>query len=267
MVGYCDTLDRIFLSKGVLVLTDRSNMVVIPLVIPEKTLKTSDLDIVLLVISSNITSNITTSFPPLRGEVVILLSNTHKGIGLLGEGGFEMEEREEKESLVSGRSNTQRSLDAVKRKEVFLAAYEEWGTIRKACEIAGISRLSYGNWHKDPEFAKRFDLMRQSFAESLEGLALDRVRNPDKNRGSDILLIGLLNANMPQKYRPQFAMSEDSAKELIIEWRKAAKEVGKGRGDVEEEKLPVTVERTLSEILERRSDASEKGKEPEGDQQ
>ena len=73
MVGYCDTLDRIFLSKGVLVLTDRSNMVVIPLVIPEKTLKTSDLDIVLLVISSNITSNITTYSPPLRGEVVILL--------------------------------------------------------------------------------------------------------------------------------------------------------------------------------------------------
>ena len=108
--------------------------------------------------------------------------------------------------------------------------------------------------------------MRQSFAESLEGLALDRVRNPDKNRGSDILLIGLLNANMPQKYRPQFAMSEDSAKELITEWRKAAKEVGKDRGE-EEEKLPVTVERTLSEILERRSDASEKGKEPEGDQQ
>ena len=173
---------------------------------------------------------------------------------------------EEKEALVSGRSNTQRSLDAVKRKEVFLAAYEEWGTIRKACEIAGISRLSYGNWHKDPEFAKRFDLMRQSFAESLEGLALDRVRNPDKNRGSDILLIGLLNANMPQKYRPQFAMSEDSAKELIIEWRKAAKEVGKDRGE-EEERLPVTVERTLSEILERRSDASEKGKEPEGGQQ
>ena len=86
--AYYDTLDKIFPSKRVLVLTDRSNMVVIPLVIPEKTLKTSNLDIVLLVISSNITSNITTSFPPLRGEVVILLSNTHKGIGLLGEGGF-----------------------------------------------------------------------------------------------------------------------------------------------------------------------------------
>ena len=35
MVGYCDILDKIFPSKRVLVLTDRSNMVVISLVIPE----------------------------------------------------------------------------------------------------------------------------------------------------------------------------------------------------------------------------------------
>ena len=157
----------------------------------------------------------------------------------------------ERDALVSGRNNAQRKEDAARRKEIFLAAYEEWGTIRKACEITGISRNGYGNWQKgDPEFVRRMDLMRQSFAESLEGLALDRVRNPDKNRGSDVLLIGLLNANMPQKYRPQFAMSEDSAKELITEWRKAAKEVGKDRGEgADEEKLPVTVEQTLSEIL------------------
>ncbi len=107
--------------------------------------------------------------------------------------------------------------------------------------------------------------MRQSFAESLEELALDRVRNPDKNRGSDVLLIGLLNANMPQKYRPQFAMSEDSAKELITEWRKAAKEVGKDRGEgTDEEKLPVTVEQTLSEILEKRGSASKEKSDDDG---
>ena len=173
---------------------------------------------------------------------------------------------EERDALVSGRSNAQRKEDAARRKEIFLAAYEEWGTIRKACEITGISRNGYGNWQKgDPEFTRRLDLMRQSFAESLEGLALDRVRNPDKNRGSDLLLIGLLNANMPQKYRPQFAMSEDSAKELITEWRKASKEVGKDRGEgTDEEKLPVTVEQTLSEILEKRGSASKEKSDDDG---
>ena len=136
--------------------------------------------------------------------------------------------------------------------------------MRKACDIAGVARGTYDRWHSsDMEFVKDLDRTKRSFAESLEELALSRVRNPDKNRGSDILLIGLLNANMPQKYRPQFAMSEDSAKELITEWRKASKEVSKDRGE-EEEKLPVTVEQTLSEILEKRGSASKEKSDDDG---
>jgi hypothetical protein len=171
-----------------------------------------------------------------------------------------------KRALVAGRTNEERSRDAAKRKEIFLSAYEEWGTVKKACEVAGISRMSYRNWEKaDPEFVKHFDLMKQSFAESLEEIALQRVQNPDKNRGSDVLLLGLLNANMPQKYRPQVAINEDSAKELISEWRKAS-QVVKREGSEEEEKLPVGVEKVLEEILEKRGNASEKGKEPEDGQ-
>jgi hypothetical protein len=138
--------------------------------------------------------------------------------------------------------------------------------VRKACDIAGVARGTYDRWHSsDMEFVKDLDRTKRSFAESLEELALSRVRNPDKNRGSDILLIGLLNANMPQKYRPQFAMSEDSAKELITEWRKAAKEVGKVRGEgADEENLPVAVEQTLSEILEKRGSASKEKSDDDG---
>ena len=169
-----------------------------------------------------------------------------------------------KRALVAGRTNEERSRDAAKRKEIFLSAYEEWGTVKKACEAAGISRMGYRNWEKaDPEFVKHLDLMKQSFAESLEVLALERVQNPDKNRGSDVLLLGLLNANMPQKFRPQVAINEDSAKELISEWRKASQVV---KRDVSEEKLPMGVEKVLEEILEKRGNASEKGKEPEDGQ-
>ena len=162
---------------------------------------------------------------------------------------------EQKKPLSSGRNNADRKEDAKKRKAIFLAAYEEWGTVKKACEITGIKRHTYFWWNQiDPEFSKDLDFMKQSFAESLEELALDRVRNPDKNRGSDLLLIGLLNANMPQKYRPQFAMTEDTAKDLIVEWRKAAKDIKK---DAEEKPAELTghVEDTLQEILERRGTA------------
>ena len=126
------------------------------------------------------------------------------------------------------RSNDQRKDDMAKRKKKFLDSFEACGTIRGACKIVGVARPTYHRWVvEDADFAKEFDQRRVAFAESLEELALDRVRNPDKNRGSDLLLIGLLNANMPAKYRPQVAMSEDSAKDLIIEWRKASREVVK----------------------------------------
>ena len=70
-----------------------------------------------------------------------------------------------------------------------------------------------------------------------------------------MLLLGLLNANMPQKFRPQVAINEDSAKELISEWRKASQVVNR---NVTEEKLPVGVEKVLEEILEKRGNASKK---------
>ena len=170
-------------------------------------------------------------------------------------------------SLQVGENNSDRKAGMAKRKKVFLAAYEEWGTTRAACKAAGISRRSYTRWHQeDEEFAKEMDLVKLAFAESLEELALERVRNPDKNRGSDILLIGLLNANMPSKYRPQFAMSEDSAKELIVEWRRASRDVAKVARPTKDEngaELPTSVERTLAEILEKRSNAPKEREEQE----
>lgn len=170
----------------------------------------------------------------------------------------------------AGRNIAERKDDLVKRKRLFLKAYEQWGTVRAACHAVKISRSSYKRWHaEDGEFVKELDEVKVAFAESLEELALERVRNPDKNRGSDILLIGLLNANMPSKYRPQFAMSEDSAKELITEWRKAAQDVGRAARPTRDEagaELPTSVEQTLKEILEKRANAPEKREEQEGDQ-
>jgi hypothetical protein len=171
------------------------------------------------------------------------------------------------QSLHRDHNNAERKVAAAKRKEIFLAAYEEYGTIRASCRAAGVSQAAYLNWHaRDDEFVKELELKKRSFAESLEELALDRVRNPDKNRGSDLLLIGLLNANMPSKYRPQFAMSEDSAKELITEWRKAARDIGRVSRPTKDEngaELPTSVERTLAEILDKRTHAPEKREEQE----
>ena len=144
-----------------------------------------------------------------------------------------------------------------KKKELFLKAYAVNGTIRAACRAVDVTRNGYVYWMKnDLDFVKEFGDAKVSFAETLEDIALDRIRNPDKSRGSDVLLMALLNANMPAKYRPQVAISEDSAKELIMEWRKASKEVSKNEEVVGEE-LPANIRDTLADILAKRRDAPE----------
>ena len=150
----------------------------------------------------------------------------------------------------------------------FLDAYAEEGSLLAARLVTGITRWRYRQWViEDPGFSKRIDDAKGDFGESLEALALHRVRNPDKSRGSDVLLIGLLNANLPHKYRPSQAMDTDAAKELIVEWRKAAKqakESGEGKDGADEE-LSAPIERTLIEILANRG-GGEKEKGMEGDE-
>ena len=156
-----------------------------------------------------------------------------------------------------GLTNDERREAKEMRQASFLRAYRKIGTHSGAFRVAKISKDTYNKWMKtEPDFMREVSEARQAFGEYLEEIALERVKNPDKNRGSDVLLLGLLNANLPQKFRPQFAMGEDSAKDLIIEWRKAAQSIKRGDGaEREREELPVSVERTLTELLEKRRDA------------
>jgi len=93
----------------------------------------------------------------------------------------------------------------------------------------------------------------------LEGLALERVKNPDRGRGSDLLLIGLLNANWPAKYRPQVTMDQDSAREVLNEMKRWRKEGIVESGSVTSEAgvtdLSPPVEKQLSDILDKRGSA------------
>jgi hypothetical protein len=163
--------------------------------------------------------------------------------------------------LLRDRSNAERSADVVKRKALYLKAYGEFGNVRGATEAIGISRQTYRRWvREDPDFMRDVEDAKQEFGEYLEGIALERVKNPDKGKGSDVLLIFLLNGTMPWKYRPQIAMSEDSAKELILEWRKAAQDV---KAEAVSEPLPAGVEQTLTELLDKRGSAPVKDEEEE----
>ena len=76
--------------------------------------------------------------------------------------------------------NASRKVAAAARKRTFVSAIEEWGTVKKACEITKIARGTYKEWHaQDWAFASAVSEARFSFAESVVEVALDRGKNPD----------------------------------------------------------------------------------------
>ena len=72
---------------------------------------------------------------------------------------------------------------------------------------------------KDNEFAKWYPDAMQGFREHLETVAMDRIADPQGNRGSDVLLLGMLNAAWPDKYRPRGEPVDDTALDILKELR------------------------------------------------
>ena len=145
----------------------------------------------------------------------------------------------------NGRSEMMR-----KNKQVLLVAVEQYGGNTKAMKAAGISKQTYYNYIKnDPEFKEELEQAKLSFGESMLEIAIDRVKNPDRGKGGDILLISLLNAYMSHVFRPTTIVGEDTAKELITEWRKAARADVKNKVD---NPLPEKIEDTLDDILNKK---------------
>ena len=99
------------------------------------------------------------------------------------------------------------------------------------------------------EFKENLEHAKLAFGESMLEIAIDRVRNPDKGKGSDVLLIAILNAYMSHIFKPTTVVGEDTAKELITEWRKAARSDARNKV---ENPLPEKMEDTLDDILSKK---------------
>tara|TARA_Y100000593_G_scaffold5181_1_gene10174 strand:- start:1071 stop:1739 length:669 start_codon:yes stop_codon:yes gene_type:complete len=99
--------------------------------------------------------------------------------------------------------------DKIEKQELFLKTFRDVGTIRKTCEIIGISESIVYKWRKDQAFQDEFKISRRSFGDLVENMALERVAQQSPN-SSPLLLITLLNGNRPDKYnRKADAVDED----------------------------------------------------------
>jgi len=114
-------------------------------------------------------------------------------------------------------------LTRVSKKSAFLAAYAELGNITRAAQAANVARTKHYCWLKDPAYAKAFLEAEEIAVEKLEAEARRRAveglkrkkfnRNGDpimdpetseqyfEHEYSDTLLIFLLNAARPEKYK------------------------------------------------------------------
>lgn len=104
------------------------------------------------------------------------------------------------------------------RQQAFLAAYAITGTIVSASKAIGITSWeTVHRWRSGNVFGfrERMDKAHQAFGDHLEDIALERINDPTGNRGSDVLLMALLNANRPDKYRPNVIITDDTAKDVL----------------------------------------------------
>lgn len=96
----------------------------------------------------------------------------------------------------------------------FLEALRTHGVISAAAKVAGISRWTvYHEKNTDPIFALEWDEALSLGVEALEDAAKERAF-----KGSDVLLIFLLKAHKPEKYRERIEQRQTGGLTIKVEY-------------------------------------------------
>lgn len=115
------------------------------------------------------------------------------------------------------------------KKELFLSAFRECGSMTSSASAAGINRITPWRWCKsDAEFNVAFQEAKQEFAELLEGRMFDLIEEQRKQldyKSNPALLIFALKGAMPHKYGSKLIPANDHAQELLQELRRMYREV------------------------------------------
>lgn len=108
--------------------------------------------------------------------------------------------------------------NTIATQNAFLEAFAKLGTIHSAAAVAEVHRMTVWRWDNGDVlgFSDRYVQAQHDFREYLQEIARQRVEDPTGNRGSDVLLLGLLNAHWPEKYRPNQSGADDTAKNVLV---------------------------------------------------
>lgn len=134
------------------------------------------------------------------------------------------------------------TLSTAKKRERFLERFAISGNVTYSAQIAGIERTSHYLWlNKDESYAEKFASAREEAADRLEAEAERRaahgVSEPVFYQGeicghiqrySDVLLIFLLKATRPEKFREKMGVELGLDKETRDEFAAAADKFTEG---------------------------------------
>ena len=109
------------------------------------------------------------------------------------------------------------------RQEQVLEGFSALGNLTAACEAAGVARKTAEHWRRTDAlgFAGRLEAARGGFGDRLESLAWSLVKKM-KPGSNPTLLICLLNATLPGRYRVQTAIDPATARDTLSELRQLA---------------------------------------------
>ena len=138
----------------------------------------------------------------------------------------------------------------VAKQDALLSGFALRGSIRAVAPGANITRQQVYIWLRDDmyHFKSRYEQAANSFRDRLQDIAVNRIEDPTGNRGSDVLLMALLNAHWPEKYRrDSVIVNIDVAKDVLTAIDKlTAQRIAQA---VTVEAAPVTAEGQVAKML------------------
>ena len=125
--------------------------------------------------------------------------------------------------MAQGSEFTEEEMEELKKE--FLKEYSNSKTISTAVSGLAVSRRTVHTWlQEDFDFKEKFDEARLAVGESLESNAFRLIDQMmvENDYKRPLLLITMLNAHLPERYKQSDTTGEDS-RQLISEFRKMAK--------------------------------------------
>ena len=106
--------------------------------------------------------------------------------------------------------------DVQARQVAFLEAFDEYGTVKHACIKVKIDRTTINRWRRSNlyGFDDLFGNAKEDFAEEIEKTIFQRAMEKDC---PPVIQIFVLNGLKPEKYRQQSHITDETAKDVMLE--------------------------------------------------